>query len=53
MKQVAERYNYPLKLDLKFKKPLQNIAKSNRRKINEEINLAVEMYIKLQQEKSK
>jgi hypothetical protein len=53
MKQEIARYSYPLKLDLKFKKPLQDIAKANRRKINDEINLAVEMYVKLQKEKAK
>lgn len=39
------RYSYPLKLDKHLKEPIRKIAKSNRRKINEEINIAVEQYV--------
>jgi hypothetical protein len=53
MKQKTIRYSYPLKLDKKLKDPLQKIAKSNRRKINDEINLAVELYIEQNQDKAK
>jgi hypothetical protein len=42
---TPEVYAYPLKLDGVFKEPLQALAKKNRRKINDEINLAVEWHL--------
>lgn len=38
-------YAYPLKLDEDLKSPLQLIASDNRRKINDEINIAVTEYL--------
>lgn len=49
MKAKDNRYSYPLKLDKKLKDPLKKIAKANRRKINDEINLAVELYVTQQE----
>lgn len=45
-KTVKEVYAYPLKLDLRLKAPLLMLADDNRRKINDEINLAVEDYLR-------
>lgn len=47
LKKVKKKavYAYPLKLDETFKKPLQDLASSNRRKINDEINIAVEKHL--------
>lgn len=52
-KQKEVRYSYPLKLDNKLKEPLSNIAKTNRRKLNEEINFALELYISQNKDKIK
>lgn len=51
MKLKDTRYSYPLKLDKKLKEPLRKIAKVNRRKINDEINLAIDLYIQANKEK--
>jgi hypothetical protein len=39
------KYAYPLKLDGHLKEPLKSLAASNRRKINDEINIAVEKHL--------
>ena len=52
-KQKEARYSYPLKLDSKLKDPLTKIAKANRRKLNEEINYAFELYVSQNKEKLK
>lgn len=39
------RYSYPLKIDENLKEPLIKKAKANRRKINDEINIAIQMYL--------
>jgi hypothetical protein len=45
MKVKDNRYSYPLKLDKNLKEPIKKIAKNNRRKINDELNIAVKLYI--------
>jgi hypothetical protein len=45
MKAKKKKYAYPLKLDERLKKPLQEMATANRRKINDEINIAVEKHV--------
>jgi len=45
-KKEKKRYSFSLKLDDLFKQPLKEKAEKNRRTINEEINIAVENYLK-------
>lgn len=53
MRAKDTRYSYPLKLDKGLKDPVKKIAKSNRRKINDEINIAVTEYVERNKEKAK
>lgn len=46
-------YNYPLRLDLKHKKPLKKMAKERRNSMNDEINFAIEYWLLKHQEESK
>jgi len=39
------RYRYPLALDENLKEPLKKKAQANRRKINDEINIAIQVYL--------
>lgn len=39
-------YNYPLRLDGKYRSPLLRLAKNTRLSINDHINIAVEKYLK-------
>lgn len=39
-------YNYPLRLDNKYRSQLMRLAKNTRLSINDHINLAVDKYLK-------
>ena len=52
-KKKEKKYAFPLQLDPALKEPIVKLSEVNRRSINEEMNVAIELYIDNNKDKIK